>query len=73
MSRIVYFYGVSKWIVFTRGTQFISKFWDNLPETMDIYPNFSSAYHPRTDLQTKRVTQILENILRAYALRYRGS
>jgi hypothetical protein len=31
--------------------------------------NFSSTYHPQTDGQTERVNQILEDMLRAYALK----
>jgi hypothetical protein len=30
---------------------------------------FSSAYHPQTDGQTERVNQVVEDILRAYALK----
>jgi hypothetical protein len=34
---------------------------------------FSSTYHPQNDGQTKRVTQILEHMLRACALQYERS
>jgi hypothetical protein len=68
MSRIVYLHGVPKRTVSTRGTQFISKFWERLHETMNTHLNFSSAYHPQTDRQIKRINQILEDMLRACAL-----
>jgi hypothetical protein len=64
MSRIVCLHGVLKKIVSDRGTQFISKFWERLHETLDTQLRFSFAYHP----QTERVNQILENMLRACAL-----
>jgi hypothetical protein len=49
MPRIVCFHEVSKWIVFTRRTQVILKFWERLHETLDTHWNFSSAYYPQTD------------------------
>jgi hypothetical protein len=70
MSKIVCLHGVLKKIVSDRGTQFTSKFWERMHETLDTQLRFSSAYHPRTDGQTKRVNQILEDMLRACALQY---
>jgi hypothetical protein len=55
MSRIVYLHGVPKKIVSDRGTQFTSRFWQKLHENMDTQLNFSSAYHPQTDGETKRI------------------
>jgi hypothetical protein len=73
MSRIVCLHRVPKKIVSDRGTHFTSKFWERLHETLDTQLCFSSTYHPQTDGQTKRVNQILEDMLRACALQYERS
>jgi hypothetical protein len=73
MSRIVCLHGVPKKIVSDRGTQFTSRFWEKLHESMDTKLNFSSAYQPQTDGQTKRTNHILEDMLRACALKHGGS
>jgi transposase InsO family protein len=70
ISRIVCLHGVPKKIVSDRGSQFTSKFWEKLHESMDTRLNFSSAYHLQTDGQTERSNQILEDMLRACALEY---
>jgi transposase InsO family protein len=70
MSRIVCLHGVPKKIVSDRGTQFTLRFWERLHETLDTQLCFNSAYHPQTVGQTKRVNQILEDMLRACALQY---
>jgi hypothetical protein len=46
MSRIVCLHGVPKNIVSDRGSQFTSKFFEKLQESMDTKLNFSLAYHP---------------------------
>jgi transposase InsO family protein len=68
MSRIVCLHGVPKKIVSDRGTQFTLHFWQQLHEALSTHPNFSSGYHPQIDGQTERTNQILEDMLRAYAL-----
>jgi hypothetical protein len=45
MSRIVCLHRVPKRIMSDRGTQFTSKFWKRLHETMDTHLNFNSTYH----------------------------
>jgi hypothetical protein len=69
MSRILCLHGVPKKIVSDRGSQFTSKFWEKLHESMDTKLNFSSAYHLQTNGQTERTNQILEDMLRACALK----
>jgi hypothetical protein len=46
MLMIVCLHGVLMKIVSNRGTQFTSKFWERLHETLDTQLCFSSTYHP---------------------------
>ena len=73
MNRIVCLHGVPRTIVSDRGTQFTSKFWNQLDETLGTRLEFSIAFHPHTDGQTERVNQILEDMLRSCALDYGSS
>jgi hypothetical protein len=73
IARIVCLQGVPKKIVSDRGTQFTSRFWEKLYEAIDTKLNFSLAYHPQTNGQTERVNQILEDMLRACALKDKKS
>jgi hypothetical protein len=45
-ARIVCLHSVPKKNVSGRGTQFTSKFWNWLHESMDTKLNFTLAYHP---------------------------
>jgi hypothetical protein len=47
----------------------MSGFWEKLHEAIDTRLNFSSAYHPQTDGQTEMVNRILEDMIRACALK----
>jgi hypothetical protein len=55
MNRIVCLHGVPKGIVSDRGTQFTSKFWSKLHESLGTRLEFSTTFHPQTDGQTERV------------------
>jgi hypothetical protein len=73
IARIVCLHGVPKKIVSDRGIQFTSRFWEKLHEAMDTKLNFSLVYHPQIDGQIERVNQILEDMLRACALKDKKS
>ena len=73
MSKIVCMHGVPRKVVSDRGTQFTSKFWRQVHESLGTRLEFSTAFHPQTDGQTERVNQILEDMLRACALDYGSS
>jgi transposase InsO family protein len=73
MARIVCLHRVPKKIVSDWGSQFTSWFWQKLHECLDSKLNFSSAYRPQTDGQTERTNQVLEDMLRACALKHDGS
>jgi hypothetical protein len=67
ISKIVCLHGVPKKIVSDRG-----RFWQKLHESMDTKLNFSLAYHPQIDGQIERTNKILEDMLRACALKHGG-
>jgi transposase InsO family protein len=68
IDRIVCLHGLHRTIVSDRGAQFIARFWEKLQESLGTKLIRSSAYHRQTDGQTERVNQILEDMLRAYAI-----
>jgi transposase InsO family protein len=70
ISRIVCLHGVPKKIISDRGSQFTSRFWEQLHDSLDTKLHFSTAYHPQTDGQTERTNQVLEDMLRACAIQY---
>jgi transposase InsO family protein len=73
VARVLCLHGVPKTIIFDRGSQFVARFWEQLHASLGTHLIHSSAYHPQTDGQTEWVNQILEDMLRAYAMEYPGS
>ncbi|TYK18679.1 pol protein [Cucumis melo var. makuwa] len=73
MTEIVRLHGVPVSIISDRDTRFTSKFWKGLQLALGTRLDFSTAFHPQTDGQTKRLNQILEDMLRACVLEFSGS
>jgi transposase InsO family protein len=70
ISRIVCLHGVLKKIISDRGSQFTSRFWEQLHNSLDTKLRFSTAYHPQIDGQIETTNQVLEDMLRACAIQY---
>ena len=56
-------YGVPRGIINNRNPLFTSKFWSKLCNATETKCKLSTAYHPQTDGQTKRVNQELYQYL----------
>jgi hypothetical protein len=68
VNKIVSKHGVPKIIVSDQGSVFTSPFWKHLQSSLGSKLYFSTAYHPQNRGQTKRINQILEDMLRACVL-----
>ncbi|XP_018424228.1 PREDICTED: dynein beta chain, flagellar outer arm-like [Nanorana parkeri] len=66
ITQILKLHGLPSRIISDRGSQFISRFWKTLCDTLQIDHRMSTAYHPQTNGQTERVNQSLEQYLRCY-------
>lgn len=55
MKEIARLHGIAKAIVSDRDSKFTSNFWKGLFKEFGTNPNLSIAYHPKMDVQTKRV------------------
>jgi hypothetical protein len=60
-------------IVSDRDPRFTSRFWGSLQKALGTKLNFSTAFHPQTDGQSERTIQILEDMLKACVLDFKGS
>ncbi|KAL5569846.1 hypothetical protein UlMin_026421 [Ulmus minor] len=73
VQEIVRLHGVPKSILSDRDARFTSKFWKSVQRAMGTSLNFSTAFHPQTDGQSERTIQILEDMLRACVLDFKGT
>jgi hypothetical protein len=68
MKDIFILHGMPKEIIFDRDSKFTSKFWKSLFVGFETKFLFSTTYHPQTDGNIERVSQVLENILRMHVM-----
>ena len=73
IKEIVRLHRVLVSIVTNRDPLFTSRVWASLHNEMGKKLRFSTAFHPQTDGQSKRIIQTLENMLRACVLDLSGS
>ena len=73
VDEIVRLHGVSLSIMSDRDPHFTSRFWKELQSALDTRLNLSTAFHPQTDGQSKRLIQVLEDMLRGCVMEFPGS
>jgi transposase InsO family protein len=64
MREIARLHGISKEIVSDRDIKFTSNLWRGLFKRFGTNLNFSTTYHPQSYGKTKRVNQVIEDMLR---------
>ena len=73
MRVIVRLHGVSVSIVSDRDPRFTAHFWKSFQKVMRTQLMMSTAFHTQTDGQSERTIQVLEDMLRACILDFKGS
>ncbi|KAJ0627094.1 putative nucleotidyltransferase, Ribonuclease H [Helianthus annuus] len=73
VDEIVSLHGVPVSINSDRDTRYTSHFWKSFQQSLGTRLNFSTAYHPKTDGQSERAIQTLEDMLRACVIDLGGS
>ncbi|GKA70603.1 putative reverse transcriptase domain-containing protein [Tanacetum coccineum] len=72
LKEIVCRHGVPISIISDRDSKFASRFWRSLQGALGTQLDMSTTYHPRTDGQSKRTIQTLEDMLRACVIDFGG-
>ena len=73
VSEIVRLHGTPVSIVSDCDSRFTSRLWKELQSAFGTRLNFSTAFHPQIDGQSKRVIQVLEDMLRGCVLDFPGN
>ncbi|GKE27456.1 putative reverse transcriptase domain-containing protein, partial [Tanacetum coccineum] len=73
INEIIARHGVPVSIILDRDGRFASHLWQALQEALGTKLHMSTAYHPKTDGQSERTIQTLEDMLRACVMDFGGS
>nr|GEV48806.1 putative reverse transcriptase domain, ribonuclease H-like domain, aspartic peptidase domain protein [Tanacetum cinerariifolium] len=73
LKEIVCRHGVPVLIISVRDSLFTSRFWETLQKALGTQLNLSIAYHLKTDVQSERTIQTIEDMLRACAIDFGNS
>ncbi|GJU97219.1 putative reverse transcriptase domain-containing protein [Tanacetum coccineum] len=73
LDEIVSRHGVPISIISDHDSRFTSRFWHSMQEGLGTRLDMSMTYHPKTDGQSERTIQTLEDMLRACVLDFEGS
>ena len=68
LEEIFQLHEVPKMVISDRDVKFTSNFWNSLFTGLETKINFSTSYHPKTDGQTERISQAIEDMLRMYVM-----
>ena len=71
IKEIIKLHGIPLSIISDRDPRFTSQFWKSLHSALGT--KLQTAYHPQTDGQSERLIQILEDMLKACVLDFKGS
>ena len=66
--RLSYFVESQKSIIYDRDSRFTLIFWAYMQPTLGTQLNVSTIYHPEIDGKTKRVNQVMEDMLIMYGM-----
>nr|GEW17870.1 putative reverse transcriptase domain-containing protein [Tanacetum cinerariifolium] len=73
LKEVICRHGVPISIVSDRDSKFTSRFWRSLQEALGTRLDMSTPYHPKTDGQSERTIQTLEDMLKACVINFGGS
>ena len=73
IREIVRLHGLPVSIVSDRDPRFTAHFWKSFQKAMGTKLMMSTVFHPQTDGHSERIVQVLEDMLRACVLDFKGS